>query len=369
MGINYASKYAQQIDERFTREALSGSAINQDYDFVGVKTVNVYSVPTAEMNDYARTGANRYGEPEELENTVQEMTMEKDRSFTFTIDRGNYNDTQMSNAAGSALQRQLNEVVIPEIDTYRFKKICENAGTVATGAVTKENAYEAFLDATTALTDNKVPSAGCIAYVSSAFYKLIKLDASFIKNSDLGQEMLIKGQVGAIDGIPVIPLPASYMPEGVLFFIAHRIATTSPVKLSEYKIHDNPPGINGWLVEGRVYYDAFVLNNKKKAIYVHKTAEEPSTLGELTVTSTASETSGKTVITVAEEVASGNSLVYKTLASKAPEVEYGQDLSSWTDLPVDGEITATTGHKITVAEVDSNDKAVKAGSASIVSGE
>jgi hypothetical protein len=43
--------------------------------------------------------------------------------------------------------------------------------------------------------------------------------------------------------------------------------------LSEYKIHDNPPGINGWLVEGRVYYDAFVLENKKSAIYVFKTAE------------------------------------------------------------------------------------------------
>ena len=51
------------------------------------------------------------------------------------------------------------------------------------------------------------------------------------------------------------------------------MATTSPVKLSEYKIHDNPPGINGWLVEGRVYYDAFVLENKKSAIYVFKTAE------------------------------------------------------------------------------------------------
>lgn len=63
------------------------------------------------------------------------------------------------------------------------------------------------------------------------------------------------------------------LPEGVLFFITHKIATTSPVKLSEYKIHDNPPGINGWLVEGRVYYDAFVLDNKKNAIYVHKKAE------------------------------------------------------------------------------------------------
>jgi hypothetical protein len=30
--------------------------------------------------------------------------------------------------------------------------------------------------------------------------------------------------------------------------------------------------INGWLVEGRLRYDAFVLNNKANAIYVHKIA-------------------------------------------------------------------------------------------------
>ena len=51
MAINYASKYAQKIDEKFARESMTSAAVNNDYDFVGVKTVNVYSVPTAEMNE------------------------------------------------------------------------------------------------------------------------------------------------------------------------------------------------------------------------------------------------------------------------------------------------------------------------------
>ena len=277
MAINYASKYAAKIDERFSREALSGAAINNDYDFVGTKTVNVYSVPTAAMNDYSRTGANRYGTPAELENSIQEMTMRKDRSFTFTIDRGNFNDTQMANSAGQALQRQLTEVVIPEIDTYRFATICANAGTSATADVTSENAYSVFLDGTTALIDNLVPMAGAVAYVSSAFYKAIKENKAFIRSGDLSQQLLITGQVGAIDGVPVVVLPQRYLPTGVDFVITNKIATVAPVKLSEYKIHDNPPGINGWLVEGRVYYDAFVLNNKAKAIYVHKHTVTEST--------------------------------------------------------------------------------------------
>ena len=270
MAINYASKYGAKVDERFTREAMTTPAINNDYDFSGVKTVNVYSVPVAEMNDYEKSGSNRYGTPNELENSVQELTLSQDRSFTFTIDRGNFNDTQMANSAGQALDRQVREVIVPELDTYRLATMAANAGTVKTGAVTKENAYEAFLDGTTELTNSKVPVANRVAYVSASFYKLIKMDDSFIKNSDIAQNMLLKGQIGMIDGVSIILTPDSYLPTGVNFIITNKIATTAPVKLAEYKIHDNPPGINGWLVEGRVYYDAFVLNNKAKAIYVHK---------------------------------------------------------------------------------------------------
>lgn len=272
MAINYASKYAQKIDEKFAREALSEPAVNQDYDFVGAKTVNVYSVPTAAMNDYKRTGQSRYGTPAEMENTVQELTVSRDRSFTFTIDRGNFNDTQMANAAGAALQRQIREVVVPEIDTYRFKIICDDAGTVKTGTVSKATAYDEFLTGATKLIDSNVTVTECTAFVSSEFYKLIKEDGSFIRSGDVAQQMLVKGQVGMIDGIAIVVVPSAYLPKGVNFIITNKAATTSPVKLAEYKIHDNPPGINGWLVEGRVYYDAFVLTNKADAIYVHKSA-------------------------------------------------------------------------------------------------
>ena len=270
MAINYASKYAQKIDEKFSKEALTEQAVNKDYDFVGVKTVNVYSIPTAPMNDYSRTGENRYGTPEELQNTVQEMTLSMDRSFTFSIDRGNHDDTQMSSAAGAALQRQLREVVIPEIDKYRLAAMAKTA--TETGEITSENAYDAFLDGASAMINAMVPTEECIAFVSSNFYKCIKTDSSFVRNGDASQNMLVKGQVGMIDGIRIVAVPDCLMPENVNFIIAAKSATVSPVKLSEYKIHDNPPGINGWLVEGRVYYDAFILNNKKPGIYVHAAA-------------------------------------------------------------------------------------------------
>lgn len=274
MAMNYASKFDTKVDERFTKEALSTGIINQDFDFTGVDTVKVYSVPTSGMNDYTPTGVNRYGQAEELGNNVQTMILKKDRSFTFTIDKKSEQDTMGIMEAGKALARQLSEVVIPEVDTYRFATIVAGADPdhVKTTAITKDNAYEAILDAQVALTDAFVPVEGRRLHVSPNFYKLIKLDPTFVKNSDIGQEITIKGQVGLIDGMPVVLTPTSRLPQGVEFIVAHPVATTSPVKLEDYKIHDNPPGINGKLIEGRIRYDAFVLDNKKKAIYVHKSA-------------------------------------------------------------------------------------------------
>lgn len=274
MVVNYAAKFDNKVDERFAKEALSTGIINQDFDFTGVDTVKVYSIPTSGMNDYKTTGQNRYGEAEELGNTVQTMVLKKDRSFTFTIDKKSEQDTNGVMEAGKALARQLSEVVIPEVDTYRFATIVAGADPshIKTEAVTKDNAYEAVLDGQVALTDAFVPVAGRVLHVSPKFYKLIKLDPTFVKNSDLGQEITVKGQVGMIDGLPVVLTPTTRLPQGVEFVIAHPVATASPVKLEDYKIHDNPPGINGKLVEGRIRYDAFVLDNKKKAIYVHKSA-------------------------------------------------------------------------------------------------
>ena len=79
-----------------------------------------------------------------------------------------------------------------------------------------------------------------------------------------------KGEVGTYDNMTVIKVPKSRMPDGVNFIIAHRNAATAPVKMSETKIHQDPPGISGALLEGREYYDCFVFNAKKNGVYCDK---------------------------------------------------------------------------------------------------
>ena len=271
MAINYASKYSSLVDERFKMGALKAGLLNNNYDWIGVETVVVYGIPTASLTDYTLTGASRYGTPAELQNTKQELTVAQDRSFTFTIDRKSEQDTVGVMQAGAALRREIDEVVIPELDTYRIAALASGAkaaNVINDSAVSKDNAYAKFLAGQEKLDNGKVPQGGRFALMTPAFYNFIKLSADFIKKGDMAQTIAINGVVGEIDGVYVIKAPASYFPTNVQCIITNNMVMPSPVKLNEYKIHQDPPGINGWLIEGRIRYDAFVLNNKKDAIAV-----------------------------------------------------------------------------------------------------
>ena len=112
-GINLASKYSEKVDERFSRKSQAMLALNNDYRVTGVKTVNVYSIPVVAMTNYTRSGANRYGTPNDLTRNVQTLTVNKDRAYTFIIDKGDKIQSQMVMDAGKALSRQINEVVVP----------------------------------------------------------------------------------------------------------------------------------------------------------------------------------------------------------------------------------------------------------------
>ena len=264
--INYAQRYSDIVDEVFRLGALTNSIVNQQYSWVDVDTVKVYSIPTVEMTDYTLTGSARYGTASELQNVIQTMTLQQDRSFTFTVDRKSVDDTMGVMAAAAALRRQIEVVAIPEIDAYRISALVAGAGNSIATEATKSNAYEVFLSMQEALDEDKAPVGGRVAMVTPAFYNKLKLDPSFLKNADLGQRMLLNGQVGEVDGVPIVKVPSSYFPVGVHALITNPICAPSPIKLQDFKIHDNPPGINGFLVEGRIRYDCFVLTNKADAI-------------------------------------------------------------------------------------------------------
>ena len=275
MAINYATKYAPKIDERFTLKSISKAFTNTDYEWNGVDTIKVFSIPTVALSDYSLSGTSRYGTPTDLQNEVQTMLLTKDRSFSIIIDSKSNDDTNGAMNAGKAMARQMDEVITPEIDTYVFSKMGAAAtanSKTATAAITASNAYEKFLDAQSSLGNDLVPETGRIAAVSYSFYKFIKLDTSFMLASDIAMGKKVNGQVGEVDGVKLVLAPSSYLPTNCAFILAHPSATVVANTLQSFVTHNNPEGINGQVIEGRVRYDAFVLNSKKKAIFMHRVA-------------------------------------------------------------------------------------------------
>lgn len=265
-------------------KSLATGFTNRDYNWTGVKTLWVYSIPTVPLSDYGRhsevlgaatsgnVGVSRYGALTDLQDTAQELTVTQDKGFTFIIDKGDKMDSMNVRDAGKALKREIDEVIVPTEDMYVFNKLATAAvanSNYGTGDLDKTNVYASFLAGQAALDNDLVPAGGRIAAVNATTLAFLKQDPAFILASDMGQKMKINGVVGELDGVKIVKVPDNYLPTNCQFIITHPSVTVKAEKLADYKIHTDPPFISGNLVEGRVYYDAFVLDTKKDGIYAH----------------------------------------------------------------------------------------------------
>lgn len=270
MAINLHDKYAKLIQTEFKKESLTNGRFNDKYDFTGVKTVKISTPVTVPMNDYNRSGTNRYGTPAEMQDYVQELTMTQDKSFSITIDKGNNADQQGIKSAGKMLALQIKERAVPMMDTYNLSKLAQLAGTIVVGssALSKTNIAERVVAGGEVLDNNEVPDTGRTLFVTPKTYNLLKLSSEFLGLEGLGTKAVSKGQVGEFDNMAVVKIPTTRWPANVNFIIAHKDCATAPVKLNDTKLHSDPPGLSGNLLEGRQYYDLFVFGPKAMGIYV-----------------------------------------------------------------------------------------------------
>ena len=282
MAISLVTKFHPYVDEMFTKESKKALLTNNDFEWTGAHTVKVHKVNTVPMTDYDRDGSKvgkKTGEAEtvvwsrdgalgSVGNTLEEFTLTKDRSFTFVVDKLDKDETGGVLSGASALARQQREVIIPEVDTYVYGKMATGAGTKKTTVtLSPENIYDEIIEGNNALDNADVPDTGRILVVTPDTHLLMKKCPDIIMETSVSAEMRLQGVIANLDGLTVIKVPKVRLPENFGFMIAHPVATVAPTKLEEYKVHQDPPGISGELVEGRIVYDAFVLDNKKMAIY------------------------------------------------------------------------------------------------------
>ncbi len=307
MAVNLFTLNSDVTMSAFHKESLIAGKLCNDYEFTGAKTVKILTPVTVPMNNYKRTGTNRYGNPTEMQDIIQEMTLTQDRSFALTIDKGNDADQGYAKNAGKMLMLQIAERAVPEFDKYVFEKLAKNAGFIEGNStpMTKSNICDRISTAGVMLDDMEVPAYDRMLFVSTQGYKMLKHSDEFMAVQELGKEALAKGIVGSYDNMQVIKVPAPRWPANVNFMIVHKNAATAPVKLSETKLHKDPPGISGHLLEGREYYDCFVFGPRAWGVYAEVDTGE-----------------GKATVCAVPEIAANGAL---TCATSGAEIWYTTD--------------------------------------------
>ncbi len=294
MAINLATKYSDKIASSFSIHSVVEGRVSTMFDFTGVKGLKVYTPVTVPMSDYVRSGQNRYGSPSEMQDTVQELVMTKDRGFSLIIDKGNNEEQMLSKSAGQMLSLQIAERVVPEVDKYALDVFVNQAGKVASIAATPtaDNIISEIGKAASFLDDNYVPLDGRVAVVPTEVYNLIRTAPEYVGVEALGEKALAKGSVGEIFGMELVKAPKSYLPDDCYMVVWHKSSVLSPNKIKDAKLHTDPPGISGALIEGRWLYDAFVLGARSGGVYSlvlsSKKQATPTFSGTTTITITSS---------------------------------------------------------------------------------
>jgi hypothetical protein len=275
MAINLTTKYSPLIDERFKASSFTEKFAGKKYTFDGAQSIKIYSVDKVALNDYDRTAVtgDRFGTPVELGDTIQTMTMSKDKSFTFLIDAGNSADQLNIKHCNEQLKSQWDEVCTPDIDIYRFNKWANGAGLGTIGsALTTGTALTAIATANAAMSNKLVPKKNRTLFITESSFVKCKLATEVVGIDSIGAKAVTNGSVGKLDGCDVVPVPDSYFPTGVVFILKYKDSTVDPMKLKTLRVHKNPPGYDADKGECRYYHDSFVLGNKVNGIYVYATA-------------------------------------------------------------------------------------------------
>lgn len=279
MAINLHERYEKDIVTALTHQSYLSGKTNTDYSWDGVKTIHVSSIITQDLNDYTRSGTSRYGTPTELQDTMQDMMVTKDRAFSITIDKGNNMEQQMMKQAGKVLRQEQAEKVVPEIDKYAFKTwtdIIRGDTTIGTGKGLNVVTEASYTDNDAILTSistgkgvlaNNLYETNLNLFIGWTLYQKLVLAKMILGIETLGKEQITRGVVGALFGMPVTPVPDSFLPD-LNYLIAYKQSILNPIKLKEARVHQDPPGISGHLLEGRYIYDAFVLDIYKTGIYI-----------------------------------------------------------------------------------------------------
>lgn len=277
MAINLAEKYSKKVADKYYQESVVAGHTGRNYEWDGVKSVNVYTITSQTPGNYSRTGVNRYGTPSDVQDTFQTMTITQDKSVSMVVDKGDNTQQMLIKNAGKVMNVEIREQFVPMHDKYCLEQFAKNAGGKITlgAALTKANIVEAISDHVTALMNASASITDAVCYIGATDFAKLVLSPEFLNLEKLGNKALAKGAVGEVRGLAIVPVPDSYMPTGVTIgtgakavklLTVKKSAVEAPMQIKDMIVHKDAPGISGALLEIRWLYDAFVLDAKKAGV-------------------------------------------------------------------------------------------------------
>lgn len=276
MAINLAEKYSKKIVDKFYTDSVILGKTSKEYDWDGVKSIKVWTITTVDPTDYLRSQAlasgSRYGATTEVQDTIQTMEITQDKAVSLSVDKGNNTQQMLIKNAGVVMARELREKFVPMFDKYCLNVWSRpaNVGTVTEqSSLTKSNIVEEISKHVTALRNASASIDDAYCYIGETNFAKLILAPEFLNIDKLGARNLEKGVLGTVRGLQIVPVPDSYFTDtNVQFLTVKKSCVLAPTQIKDAKVHQDPPGLSGALLEIRWLYDAFVLDTKKDGLAV-----------------------------------------------------------------------------------------------------
>lgn len=169
--------------------------------------------------------------------------------------------------AGEVMRIEMNEKIIPMIDMDRLATAAAGATAVSQAITMGTDFYQDVMKANEYLDECKAPLEGRVLFVTPAAYTKIKTAiTTTVLATEYNNKLVGKGFVGELDGVPVVKVPTSYFPAGVMAILVHRDALLGARQITETRIITDSELVSGSVLVGRFIFGSFILAAKNHGV-------------------------------------------------------------------------------------------------------